>query len=98
MKSPAKTHFNSYLQDFAQSKPDHTAFIFLADGETESERLTYAELDLRARLIATQLQSQCQPGDRALLCYPPGLEFICAFMGCLYAYGSWLKIVMPLSF
>jgi len=25
------------------------------------------------------------PGDRALLLYPPGLDFIDAFFGCLYA-------------
>jgi acyl-CoA synthetase (AMP-forming)/AMP-acid ligase II len=62
-----------------------TAYTFLRDGEQESDAITYEQLDRRSRAIAAQLQSQCRPGDRALLLYPPGLEFISAFFGCLYA-------------
>ena len=47
--------------------------------------MTYGELDRRARVIAARLQLELQPGDRALLVYPPGLDFIAAFFGCLYA-------------
>ncbi|WP_036476578.1 fatty acyl-AMP ligase [Myxosarcina sp. GI1] len=61
-----------------------TAFIYLKDGETETDRLTYGKLDLHARAIATYLQSICSQGDRALLIYPSGLDFISAFFGCLY--------------
>lgn len=68
-----------------QTQADRTAFIFLQDGETESDRLTYAELDRRARAIAARLQTCSRPGDRVLLLYPPGLEYIAAFFGCLYA-------------
>ena len=59
--------------------------MFLADGEAEGERLTYAGLDALARAIAARLRESLAPGDRALLLYPPGLEFIAAFFGCLYA-------------
>jgi acyl-CoA synthetase (AMP-forming)/AMP-acid ligase II len=70
----------------AQSQPDKLAYTFLVDGEREGARLTYAELDRSARAIAATLQSNhVQPGERALLLYPPGLDFICAFFGCLYA-------------
>jgi acyl-CoA synthetase (AMP-forming)/AMP-acid ligase II/3-oxoacyl-(acyl-carrier-protein) synthase/acyl carrier protein len=69
----------------AASAPDRTVFIFLKNGEQESGRLTYAQLDIRARAIAAKVQSLTNPGDRVLLLYPAGLEFICAFMGCLYA-------------
>lgn len=62
-----------------------TAFVFLEDGEKEGGTLSYGELDARARAIAAELQLRMMPGDRALLLYPPGLEFICAFFGCLYA-------------
>jgi acyl-CoA synthetase (AMP-forming)/AMP-acid ligase II len=62
-----------------------TAYTFLRDGEQESDAITYEQLDRRSRAIAAQLQSQCRPGDRALLLYPPGLEFISAFFGSLYA-------------
>ncbi|MEO1693123.1 MAG: AMP-binding protein, partial [Cyanobacteria bacterium J06631_6] len=69
------------------TKPDQTAYTFLADGENESASCTYQELDLQARAIAVQLLTKVQPGDRALLVYPytSGLEFIAAFLGCLYA-------------
>lgn len=73
------------LQKRAQEQPDSTAYIFLKDGETESNRLLYKELDSAARAIAYYLQELCQAGDRALLLYPSGLEFIAAFFGCLYA-------------
>jgi acyl-CoA synthetase (AMP-forming)/AMP-acid ligase II len=69
----------------AQKQSDQTAYTFLQDGEIEVGRLTYQELDQQARAIATQLQSLNATGSRALLLYPPGLEFITAFFGCLYA-------------
>lgn len=69
----------------ATVRTDQCAFIFLQEGETETGRLTYQELDTQAQAIATYLQTFAQPGDRALLLYPSGLEFIAAFFGCLYA-------------
>jgi len=61
------------------------AFAYLVDGETEEVRITYAELDRQARGIAAWLQAHGLQGQRAMLLYPPGLEFIAAFFGCLYA-------------
>ena len=61
------------------------AFTFLEDGVQETAHLTYGELDVKARAIATLLERKINPGTRALLLYPPGLEFIAAFFGCLYA-------------
>ena len=63
---------------------DATAYMFLDDRDGESQ-ITYAQLDRRARMIAARLQLELSPGDRALLVYPAGLEFISAFFGCLYA-------------
>ncbi|MGZ2745006.1 hybrid fatty acyl-AMP ligase/type I polyketide synthase [Burkholderia stagnalis] len=73
------------LQFRGKVEPEKTAFIFLDNGESEQARLTYGDLDQRARGIAARLQRIAQPGDRVLLVYPPGLEFICAWVGCLYA-------------
>jgi len=62
------------------------AYTFLADGETENAALTYAQLDRRARTIAAELSDRgAKPGDRAILLYPPGLDFISAFFGAIYA-------------
>ncbi len=69
----------------AETKPHQVAYTFLQDGETEEVNLTYQELDQRARAVAASLKVFCQPGDRALLLYPSGLDFIEAFFGCLYA-------------
>ncbi len=68
----------------ASDQPDRTAYVFIDDRDQVSE-ITYAELDRRARVIASRLQLELRPGDRALLVYPAGLEFISAFFGCLYA-------------
>ncbi len=73
------------LQHHLNQQPDKTAYIFLNDGEKDEIKMTYRELDRQARSIAAALQAQCRPGDRALLLYTPGLEFISAFIGCLYA-------------
>ncbi|WP_088242931.1 fatty acyl-AMP ligase [Calothrix rhizosoleniae] len=61
------------------------AYTFLPKGETEEITITYQELDKKARAIAAMLQSMEANGKRALLLYQPGLEFIAAFFGCLYA-------------
>ncbi|MBD2565337.1 MULTISPECIES: AMP-binding protein [Nostoc] len=68
-----------------ENQANEIAFTFLSNGETEQVNLTYQELDIKARSIATTLQSQEAIGERALLLYQPGLEFITAFFGCLYA-------------
>ncbi len=73
------------LQSRAVSEPQRLALNFLQDGEIESARLTYQDLDQQAKAIAAQLQSLQMQGERALLLYSPGLEFVSAFFGCLYA-------------
>ena len=65
-------------------QPAREALTFLGDDGTAVE-LTYAELDARARAIAAVLADTCRAGDRALLLYPPGPEYIAGFFGCLYA-------------
>ncbi|WP_394841997.1 AMP-binding protein [Pendulispora brunnea] len=73
------------LQSRARQQPDETAYIYLKGGEHDEISVTYGELDRQARTIAATIQGACRPGDRAILLYPPGLEFIAAFFGCLYA-------------
>ncbi|NEO37006.1 MAG: fatty acyl-AMP ligase [Moorea sp. SIOASIH] len=69
----------------ALTQPDQIAYTFLEKGEKETDLLTYQVLDQRSRAIASQLQSLGATGERALLVYPPGIDFIAAFFGCLYA-------------
>ncbi|HEX6047365.1 MAG TPA: beta-ketoacyl synthase N-terminal-like domain-containing protein [Pyrinomonadaceae bacterium] len=65
--------------------PAKIALTFLQDGETEKANLTYEELDRHARAIGATLQKLQARGERALLIYPPGLDFIAALFGCFYA-------------
>ena len=73
------------LRQRAEAMPDRLAYQFLVDGRHEGPRLTYAELDQRARAIAAVLRRVAPRGARALLMYPAGLEFLPAFFGCLNA-------------
>lgn len=77
--------FVELLRWRAINQPDSLAFTFLQDGETQEQRLTYGDLDRQARAIGAQLQQRGAGRARALLLYPAGLEFISAFVGCLYA-------------
>jgi acyl-CoA synthetase (AMP-forming)/AMP-acid ligase II len=65
--------------------PSKHAYTYLRDGETDALTWNYGELDRRARAIAAWLQSCGAAGERALLLYPPGLDYLAAFFGCLYA-------------
>jgi phthiocerol/phenolphthiocerol synthesis type-I polyketide synthase C len=69
----------------AQMRPDHPAVIFLPDGEVEVGRVTYAELDRRARLFAVQLSEKGLQGQTVLLMLPSSIYYVVAFFGCLYA-------------
>lgn len=73
------------LQEQASTQPDKKAFTFLADGTTEIDHLTYQKLNEKAKAIAFVLQDRHAQGQRALLLFQPGLDFITAFLGCLYA-------------
>jgi acyl-CoA synthetase (AMP-forming)/AMP-acid ligase II len=74
------------LRHRAATSPMARAYTFLADGEVESDSLTYADLDSRARSIAATLGARgLRAGDRAILLYPPGLDFVAGFFGSLYA-------------
>ncbi|MFP3941310.1 MAG: amino acid adenylation domain-containing protein, partial [Thermoanaerobaculia bacterium] len=73
------------LRHHAAETPGRTAFRFLPDGESEGEALTYGELGRRSRALASELRRLAEPGERAILLFPAGLDFVVAFLGCLYA-------------
>lgn len=73
------------LRDRASTVGYKQAFRFLRGDGVEEASLTYRGLHESAMAIAGELQAMAPPGDRALLLFPPGLDFITAFFGCLYA-------------
>nr|QEO74475.1 AMP-dependent synthetase and ligase [uncultured bacterium] len=68
------------------NQPERPAYTFLLDGEADEVHFSYGELHRRALAIAARLRRTAAPGERALLLYPPGLDFIAAYFGCLYAH------------
>jgi thioester reductase-like protein len=81
----AARNFVDVLRHWAETRAHECAFRFLLDGDSKEVTLSFAQLDEKARAIAARLQEHGAPGDRVLLLYPQGLDFIAAFMGCLYS-------------
>jgi 8-amino-7-oxononanoate synthase/acyl carrier protein len=73
------------LQHRALHQGNDPGFQYLTDGERVLQQWTYADVDRKARAIAASLQAMDMEGERALLLYPSGLDFVAAFFGCLYA-------------
>ncbi|EJM80943.1 non-ribosomal peptide synthetase [Pseudomonas sp. GM60] len=73
------------LQRRAALTPDRVALRFLAETPDQTVVLSYRELDQRARTIAGALQAETDFGDRAVLLFPSGPDYVAAFFGCLYA-------------
>ncbi len=73
------------LQLHAARQPQKIAYRFLKNGEVEDRRMTYCELDRAARSVAALLEQHSAIGDRVLLLFPQGLDFIIALCACFYS-------------
>ncbi|WP_437620402.1 non-ribosomal peptide synthase/polyketide synthase [Sorangium sp. So ce1151] len=76
------------LRSRAEAEGDAPLYQFLETGEVESGGgwVSVGEIEQRARDVAALLQAaSVAPGARALLLYPPGIDYIAGFFGCLYA-------------
>lgn len=78
------SNLGEMLETRASQYPEQTAFVF-EDDDGNQETWTYAQLEARTRSLGSWLARRASVGDRVLLVYPPGLEFIAAFLGCVYA-------------
>jgi acyl-CoA synthetase (AMP-forming)/AMP-acid ligase II len=97
-ESAARTEFSSFvdvLQHRAAEQPDDPAYIFLPDRGAEQFSLSFAELYARARGVAVSLAERGQKGDRAVLLFSPGLDFIVAFFACLLAGVIAVPLMVP---
>src|SRR6218665_1006451 len=65
--------------------PNKVIYRFLENGEEESDCRTFQDLYDNAKRIASHILEHAKPGDRVLLLYPSGLDFIDAFLGCFLA-------------
>ncbi|MEQ2015889.1 aminotransferase class III-fold pyridoxal phosphate-dependent enzyme [Photorhabdus bodei] len=86
--------FNQLLPELAVQHTDKTAFEFLRSSR-EIQNQSYGQLHQRAASLASALQQYGQRGDRVILLYPDGEDFIGAFFGCLYAGMIAVPVPMP---
>jgi amino acid adenylation domain-containing protein len=91
---PLPVTFADVIRERAARTPDWTAFEFVSDDGTELA-LTYAELDHRARALAYALQQRVAAGQRALLMYPPGFDYVVGFAACMYASVTAVPVYPP---
>lgn len=83
------------LRARASTQPSRLAFSFLEDRSLNSRPVTYAELDHQARRIAAELLARRLTGERAVLLFQPGAEYIFALLGCWYAGVTAVPIFAP---
>ena len=81
--SSTATTLHEVLAERAELAGARRAYTFI--GTDQDHPITFRELDQRARAIAAMLQQKYEPGERAILVFPAGLDFIATFFGCLYA-------------
>ena len=82
------------LRLHAQTTPERAAFRFLPVASARID-LSFAELDQAAAQLAGILRSRVRRGDRVLMFYPPGLDFVTAFFAVLYAGAVAVPLVPP---
>jgi acyl-CoA synthetase (AMP-forming)/AMP-acid ligase II len=97
LREPSALHL---LRRHAAERAERAAVTFVHDHDATdgAHTLGYAALDAEARRVASWLQERCAPGDRVMLLHPPGLPFVTAFLGCLYAGVVAVPSPMPGQF
>ncbi|XP_072197364.1 disco-interacting protein 2 homolog A isoform X5 [Excalfactoria chinensis] len=75
------------LQWRAQTTPDHPLFLLLNSKGTVASTASCMQLHKRAERVAVALmeKGRLNVGDHVALVYPPGVDLIATFYGCLYA-------------
>jgi len=68
-----------------QNHAEKVIYYYLEDGLNETSRITFREMNSRAKAIAAALQGKYKKGDRALMLFPTGIEFIVSLFGCFYS-------------
>jgi len=83
------------LRRRAADQPDDPAYIFLPDRQGERVSLSFSEVYARSQAVARRLVKRGQKGDRAVLLFAPGLDFVVAFFGCLLSGVIAVPMMVP---
>jgi acyl-CoA synthetase (AMP-forming)/AMP-acid ligase II len=99
MSDPAAsaTSLVDVLRLWAARRPERPALVFL-DGHADIKiQYDFARLEREADAVAGRLVEVARSGDRVVLLFPPGPEFVAAFFGCLIAGVIAVPAVPPAS-
>jgi acyl-CoA synthetase (AMP-forming)/AMP-acid ligase II len=79
---------NSLLDVFVENTGSNNSasYVFLRDGVRVDRTLTHVELLRRASRLAAWMTRHGYAGQRAMMVFPAGLEFVEAFLACLMAH------------
>ncbi|MFL5257594.1 MAG: fatty acyl-AMP ligase [Rhodopila sp.] len=94
-ETDALASVSALLARQAETLGDRRAFIFLPERGDGRPELSYTALHRRAEALAARLLRKASPGDRAVLLFPPGLDFVVAFYGCLAAGVIGVPLMLP---
>lgn len=93
---PPRSDLVRVLQHWAKVRGDQPAFYFTdAEDVAKDQCITFGQLDAAARNLAGYLQKQNATGQRVLLVYPPVIDFLIGFFGCLYAGATAVPAYPP---
>ena len=87
-KDPIAQSSKTYVEVIKKrtiADPDHVVFRFLENGVDESETLTYRQLEIRSKAVGAVMQSHGKKGDRVLLLFPAGLQYVASLFACFYS-------------
>ncbi|MGE3275883.1 MAG: AMP-binding protein [Vicinamibacterales bacterium] len=83
------------LERHAAERREATAFTLLNGNLDAVASVSFGGLADRARAAAAEVARLTAPGDRVLLAYPTGLDFLSALLGCLRAGRIAVPVPVP---
>ena len=89
------TSLTDVLAHWANQQPNARAYVFLKERGGEDASLTFGQLKASATTFAARIAERALPGERAILLFQPGLDFIVAFFGCLQAGVIAVPLMVP---
>lgn len=92
-----ESNFVSLFRNRVAENPDKRAIVFLRDSGSRvtEEALTYRELDRQVKRVASWLLANTSFGDRVILLFPPGTQFVIGFLACLYSGAIAIPVPLP---
>jgi acyl-CoA synthetase (AMP-forming)/AMP-acid ligase II len=79
----------------AAAQPYDRAYVVLSDRGQEEAAITFAGLERRAIAAGRRIAARAEPGERALLLYPNGIDFIVGLLGCILARIIAVPLMLP---